>query len=130
MWGQNKKPYRFGSRKQSCGDNVYFKAGNGAAWTQRDSFHSQPDGSPNPKHIARDTRVDRVLISDDYVYFGGSGPCFPNDLRDSRGRNVCKSGIGCSCFDDIELVGRFVQWIRSFGVQGYQDAPFEWGTLR
>lgn len=127
---QEKKPYRFGSRKQSCGDNIYYRAQNGAAWGQRDSFHSKPDGSPNPDHIARDTGVDRVLISHDYVYFGGNGPRFPSALHDAQGRDVCKSGIGYSCFDDTELIERFVQWIRSFGVHGYQDAPFEWGTLR
>lgn len=127
---QRKKPYRFGSRKQSCGDNIYSKAANGAGWIQRDSFHSKPDGLPNPDHVARDTGVDRVLISDDYIYFGGNGPQFPRNLRDSKGRDVCKNGIGYSCFEDTELIERFVQWIRSFGVRGYQGAPFEWSTLR
>lgn len=127
---QKKKPFRFGSRKQSCGDNIYTKASEGTGWTQRDSFHSKPDGSPNPEHVARDTGVDRVLISDDYVYFGGNGPRFPNHLRDFHGLDVCKSGIGYSCFEDIALQEQFVQWIRSFGVKGYQCAPFEWATLR
>lgn len=127
---QRKKPYRFGSRKQSSGDNIYFRAIAGGPWIQRDSFHSKPDGAPNPDHVARDTGVDRILISDDFVYFGGSGPRFRDDLRNYQGRDVCKSGRGRSCFDQPELIERFVEWIRSLGVSGYRGAPFEWGTLR
>jgi hypothetical protein len=127
---QRKKPYRFGSRKQSCGDNIYFKIEGGAGWGQRDSFHSKPDESPNPDHVTRDTGVDRILISDDFVYFGGNGPRFPENMRDSLGRDLCKTGIGYSCFDETKLIESFVQWVRSFGVRGYQGAPYEWGTLR
>jgi len=127
---QSKKPYRHGSRKQSCGDNIYYRDALNGGWNQRDSFHSRPDGTPNPDHIARDTKVSRVLVSDDFVYFGGHGPRFPDELRNFEGHDVCKSGIGRSCFDHPELIERFVQWVRSLGVDGYQSAPFEWTTLR
>ncbi len=125
-----KKPFRNGSRKQSCGDNIYFRAAAGVAWQQRDSFHSRPDGSPNPDHVARDTGVNRVLISNDFVYFGGVGPEFPNDLRDQKGRPLCKTGIGLTTFYDAQLAANLERWIRGLGVTGYQGAPFEWLTLR
>ncbi|BBP56517.1 hypothetical protein [Pseudomonas sp. St316] len=125
-----KKPYRNGSRKQSCGDNIYFRAEDGAGWQQRDSFHSRSDGSVNPDHVARDSRVNRVLISDDFVYFGGGGPEFPDNLKDRYGRHLCKKGIGLTTFADAQLIGDFEKWIRSFGVHGYQVAPFEWLNLR
>ncbi|MDH0703580.1 hypothetical protein N5D41_19020 [Pseudomonas toyotomiensis] len=125
-----KKPYRNGSRKQSCGDNIYFRAAVGADWQQRDSFHSLPDGSLNPNHVTRDTGVNRILISDDFVYFGGEGPEFPDDLKDQQGRHLCKTGIGLTSFADAQLIVNFEKWIRSFGVHGYQSAPFEWLTLR
>ena len=55
---------------------------------QEDSHHSHQDGTPNPSNIVNDTQTDRVLISDDYVYFGGGGPELParfthadNDIR-------------------------------------------------
>jgi len=121
---QRKKPYRRGSRKQSCGDNIYFRNAADTGWEQRDSFHSNSDGTANPKHITRDTGTDRVLVSDDYVYSGGDGPPFPQALR-----NVCKSGIGQSCCSDPELIDRFVEWVRSMNA-GYQAAPFEWRSLR
>lgn len=126
----SKKPFRHGSRKQSCGDNIYFRDGPQAPWEQRDSFHSLPDGSLNPDHVSRDTGVNRVLVSDDFVYFGGEGPAFPEDLKDQQGRLLCKSGIGLTTFDDPLLVAGLEQWIRSLGATGYQGAPFEWLTLR
>lgn len=127
---ESKKPYRNGSRKQSCGDNIYFRAAAGVAWQQRDSFHSHPDGSLNPDHVARDTSVNRVLISNDFVYFGGEGPELPNELRDSQGRHLCKTGRGRTIFDDAQLVAKLEHWIRGLAVSDYQGAPFEWLTLR
>lgn len=126
----SKKPYRYGSRKQSCGDNIYFRDNPEADWQQRDSFHSLFDGTLNPEHVARDTGVNRVLISNDFVYFGGDGPAFPEDLKDHQGRALCKSGIGLTTFDDEQLIANFERWIRWLNVRGYQCAPFEWLTLR
>ncbi|HGY9628799.1 TPA: hypothetical protein ACOJQA_000572 [Pseudomonas putida] len=125
-----KMPYRNGSRKQSCGDNIYFRAAPGAAWQQRDSFHSRPNGTLNPDHVTRDTGVNRVLISNDFVYFGGEGPEFPEELKDQQDRPLCKTGIGLTTFDDAQLIANLEKWIRSFDVSGYQGAPFEWLTLR
>lgn len=125
-----KKPYRRGSRKQSCGDNIYFRDAPGADWRQRDSFHSRSDGQINPKHVRRDTGVNRVLISNEFIYFGGAGPRFPDELRDRNDRPLCKSGIGRSCFEDPRLVEHLEHWIRGFGIMGYQGAPHEWISLR
>ncbi|WP_188567262.1 hypothetical protein [Undibacterium terreum] len=127
---QAKHPFRNGSRKQSCGDNIYFRDGLGAGWQQRDSFHSLQDGQINPQHVRRDTGVNRVLVSDDFVYFGGIGPKFPLELRDSQGHSLCKSGIGRSCFDEPKLLDALAQWVRNFEVSGYQGPPYEWMTLR
>lgn len=127
---QSKKPYRNGSLKQSCGDNIYFKNENDNSWAQYDSFHSTSDGSQNWKHTTRDTGTDRILISDDFVYFGGYGPIFPYWLRNFNGTDICKSGIGRSCFDDTLLIQAFVSWIRSLEVTGFQSAPYEWRMFR
>ncbi|CAM5209446.1 hypothetical protein CDEF62S_00551 [Castellaniella defragrans] len=126
-----KIPYRRGSRKQSCGDNIYFRnPEDTTGWLQRDSFHSNKGGSLHPKHLSIDTSVDRVLVSEDYIYLGGYGPEIPGYLRNYHGSNVCKSGIGYSVFHDPELIIEFVHWIRSIGISGYQSAPFEWRMLR
>lgn len=127
---RSKIPYRNGSRKQSCGDNIYFRVPPDGPWQQRDSFHSKPDGTSNAQHIQRDTHVNRVLISEDFVYFGGIGPEFPDELRDDGGRPLCKRGIGWSRFEDVNLIQEMVDWIRGLGLRGYQGPPFEWITLR
>jgi hypothetical protein len=125
-----KKPYRQGSRKQSCGDNIYFRDPADGKWCQRDSFHSLPDGRANEQHVRRDTGVDRVLISDDFVYFGGEGPPIAAHLTDREGRPLAKQGIGRSRFDDPEVLIAFERWIRGLGVSGYQGRPQEWISLR
>lgn len=127
---EKKKPYRRGSRKQSSGDNIYYRESPYATWKQRDSFHSHADGSLNAAHVSRDTGVNRVLISDEFVYFGGQGPEFPEALRDQGGRRLCKAGIGVTTFEDAQLVADLEEWIRSFAATGYQGAPYEWLTLR
>ena len=127
---ESKKPFRLGSRKQSCGDNIYFRNRPQDNWLQRDSFHSRENGQLHPQHVARDTGVNRVLISEDFIYFGGTGPAFPDDLRDGDGKSLCKSGIGLSRFDDPQLVQDLEHWIRGFGVSGYQGPPYEWISLR
>lgn len=126
----SKKPYRTGSRKQSCGDNIYHRKSPRSNWQQRDSFHSTKDGQLHPDHVARDTGVNRVLISDDFVYFGGNGPKFPAGLRSPDGRPLFKSGIGRSCFDNPETVQKLERWIRGLEQRGYQSPPQEWLALR
>ena len=125
-----KQPSRRGSRKQTCGDNIYFRAGQGAPWQQRDSFHSHNDGTANQDHINRDTGVNRILISNDFIYLGGEGPLIPDQLRDHTGRPLCKGGIGHSKFEDPQLIDALLAWIRSLGHNGFQGSPQEWLALR
>ena len=75
-----KRPVRRGSLRQRYGDNIYHRDADGN-WVQEDSRHSLDDGTPNAEHIAKDTSADAVLLSQDYVYFGGSGPPIPANLR-------------------------------------------------
>lgn len=74
-----KKPVRNGSRVQMLGDNIYHKEENGN-WIQEDSHHSNPDSTPNPVNLGRDTgRTDQVLISDYFLYFGDKARCVDLD---------------------------------------------------
>jgi hypothetical protein len=127
---QTKKPYRRGSRKQSSGDNIYYRDPVSREWLQRDSFHSNADGSRRADHVLRDTGVNRVLVSDDFVYFGGDGPKLPNELIATDGRPLSKTGIGYYVFDDLAFIARVEAWLRSLDMNGYQGPPFEWISLR
>lgn len=127
---QAKKPFRRGSRKQSCGDNIYFRDAADKHWLQRDSFHSAADGSLNADHVKRDTGVDRVLVSDQFVYFGGEGPHIPATMSAADGRSLSKTGIGFYVFDDPAFIAQTEAWVLSLSDTGYQGPPFEWISLR
>jgi hypothetical protein len=121
-----KRPDLSRSRMRQCGDNIYSKNAAGA-WQQQNSFHSQDNGSPNQRHINRDTgTTDRVLVSNAFVYFGGEGPKIPAKFRNYGGQDICKIGQGRKIFDDPKLIGDFGAWLQSIGAQNYAGKPLDW----
>src|SRR6266446_5897150 len=84
-----KRPRLNGSLKQVYGDNIYHREG--GRWKQEDSHHSYERGRPNRRNITRDTRVNRVLISSRFVYFGSSAPAIPKPFRpyNPTGQDIC-----------------------------------------
>lgn len=127
---RRKRPNLAGSRKTAFGDNIYRPDG-GGGWVQVDSHHSLHDGSANPLNVATDTRVDRVLISRDFVYWGGEGPQIPAQLRafGTQGEDVCPRGRADRCRFSDELVAAVVGWIDGFDERGIQGRPGQWPLL-
>ena len=113
----------------ASGDNIYEPLGDGK-WRQLGSYHSKSDGSSNQQHIARDTGVDRILISDDFVYFGGEGPRLPAEFREDGKKNLLCSGRNYRRVRQEEMIVRFEGWLRSLGVYGYQGKPWDWLARR
>lgn len=120
-----KKPNLHASKKLAFGDNIYHRHAPNEPWIQINSHHSFEDGAPNPGNITNDTQTDRLLISRDYVYFGGSGPSIPTDLRDFGGEDLCAHRGHKSRFSPA-FVEAVVSWIRSLGVSGYAGEPLDW----
>lgn len=118
---EKKKPNLYGSYRMACGDNIYCPI-DGGGWKQLNSYHSQEDGTGFQKHIRRDTSVDRVLISNDYVYFGAEGPEIPQALKES---GIVLSGRGRKKIEDVAIIAEFEQWLEGLGVKGYQGRPFD-----
>lgn len=125
-----KRPNLRGTMKHASGDNIYRWDGDAGGWNQLDSYHSNSDGSPNADHVARDTGVNRVLISTDYVYFGGHGPKIPDDLRVPGGPHIVHQGRGRKAIDNRDLIHRFEAWIEGLGERGYVRPPLDWSKLR
>lgn len=121
-----KRPARRGSRKQSCGDNIYYRSADDSAWLQLDSFHTKPDGSIKSDHVARDTGTDRILISDDYYYFGGEGPEIPAVFRDPSRYDLCRKVRQRKRLEDDDWIAEFAAWLRTFGDPGYYGRPLDW----
>lgn len=82
-----KKPLRNGSRVMMLGDNIYHRQVGEAMWQQENSHHSHPDGSPDASNIKTDTQANRVLISEEFTYFGASAPLIPSKILNSIGYN-------------------------------------------
>lgn len=121
-----KRPMRCGSRKQSCGDNIYYRSADDTEWLQLDSFHSNPDGTRRQEHLRRDTGADRILLSRDFYYFGGEGPEIPAQFRDPARYDICRKVRTRKRLEDDEWIGEFVAWLRTFGEPGFHGRPFDW----
>ena len=116
-----KRPIMYGSMESAFGDNIYSQDTVTQEWRQVDSHHSYEDGSLNTNNLRRDTKADRVLISDDFIYWGGDGPEVPS----FRGHNLrCRRGHKSNF--PPEVVEDFITWIRALGDRGYCGSPTEW----
>lgn len=124
---QTKKPNLRGSKKQAFGDNIYSRCSNTGLWCQVDCHHSFYDGSPNDSNIVADTGTDRVLFSDDFVYWGGSGPQLSQEFLSYGPHhiNLCAHRNHKNHFPP-ELIDKFIGWIRSFNEMGYIGEPLDW----
>jgi hypothetical protein len=124
---QRKKVNLRGSKKQAFGDNIYWRDPVNTQWCQANSHHSFHDGSANPKNVKTDTGTNRILFSDDFVYWGGSGPELPARFLDYGGshKSVCAVRGHKNDFPP-ELVNEFIAWIRSLNEAGYSGEPLDW----
>ncbi len=105
-----KRPDLYYNWMAASGDNIYEPIGP-SEWRQLDSYHSSKDGQPNDDHTRRDTGVQRVLVSQDYVYCGGEGPGLPCEFTVGE-TNLCV-GRGYRRCQDADTITRFEGWIRS-----------------
>ena len=132
-WGDSrftgKKPNMYYNWVASSGDNIYEPIAP-RQWRQLNSYHSQADGCPNADHIARDTRVNRILISDDFVYFGGEGPKLPSRFLKGGEMNLLRASRSYQRVMQQDVITAFEDWVRSLGVHGFQGKPWDWVQRR
>lgn len=124
----DKKPIRNGSRKMMVGDNIYQFDTARNEWYQADSYHSNNDGSVDPRHLSRDTKSDKVLISRYFFYFGREAPFIPSDLlnaikyKNQRGHRVF----------EYKIAGGLIEWLQnSFrgSLNQVIGAPFDFNNI-
>ena len=125
---RQKRPNLRGSLKQGYGDNIYFKNENGD-WHQQDSHHSYEEGGQNYHNIQRDTKTNRILISTDYIYWGGMGPEIPEKFLNYKGEDIRKKGNGYKRNFSPKLVEEFVKWLRSLDANDYIGEPLDWSKV-
>ncbi len=120
---RHKRPNLKGSLKQCYGDNIYFRNETGD-WHQQNSHHSYEEGKQNRHNLCRDTQADRVLISNDYLYWGGEGPKIPKKFL--NGEDIRKKGSGHKNKFSPDLVEEFIKWLRSLDTSDYIGEPLDW----
>jgi hypothetical protein len=119
-----KRPVLNGSLKQLYGDNIYHWD-NGVC-IQLNSHHSLDDGQPNQKNIEYDTTVDKILVSEKFVYYGSEAIKVPTKLRRFRstGEDICCDGRGHRVKTG-EIVHAFEDWLNDINKWGVQGLPIE-----
>jgi hypothetical protein len=123
---QKKKPNLHGSRMYAFGDNIY-RINDEGFWLQVDSHHSLPNGAPNDFNIRTDTSSNRVLISNEFVYWGGDGP-----LRSSLETEVWANEVfgggrrAHRCNFDTAMINSFADWFAALPDRGYLGRPERW----
>ena len=110
--------------EMKCGDNIYKPVGCGK-WEQQPSLHSKPDLSPDEEQMKHDTKVARVLVSRDFVYFGGQAPKLPDELRIGGAFNLVKKGPGYKRERREHVICEFEAWLRSLNKCGVQGDPWD-----
>ncbi len=118
---RRKRPDMNSSKKRACGDNIYHVDRDTGQFVQVPLYHSCSDGTPDFDKLAHDTKVDRVLISDDFVYWGGDGPPVP----EFRGVRVCHTTQKHKSNFPDEVVREFIAWIRGFTERGCRGRPLD-----
>ena len=126
---QRKKPEMRYNWVAASGDNIYEPMGP-AKWRQLNSYHSKPDGTPNDQHEHRDTGVEWVLVSEDYVYYGGEGPKLPKRFLSGGCMDLCHAGQNYRRVRDEKVMAEFVEWLRAQGHRGYEGKPWDWVRRR
>ena len=126
---ERKKPNLLHNWVTASGDNIYAPLGDGC-WHQLSSYHTNADGSRVEKHVARDTGIERILVSDDFVYFGGEGPRLPECFLVGGEFQMICIGIGYRRFKNETTVFALENWIRSLGLRGFQGKPWNWVNKR
>ena len=120
-----KIPNLRGSIKQAYGDNIYFQHTNGI-WSQADSHHSEEDGSPVQSNINHDTQADKVLISNDYAYWGKEEYPIPKALKDDEKLGNSLSGPGDRHNFSDKTVKSFTVWFDQLSEKGVLGDPSDW----
>lgn len=116
---QVKKPDPSGGRVRARGDNIYAPGPVPGQLRQLPSLHSRIDGGEDLAHARRDLGGLNVLVSDEFWYFGGSGPPLPDHL------SVLIGGRGHKNRFPPDVVEEFLAFLQAFPA-GVTGKPTRW----
>jgi len=119
-----KRPQIPGPKIRMVGDCTYRHEPDDIDWSFDTSMHyvadaAQTDGG----HVVRDTKVDRVLLSQHYTYWGKSGPAVPDHLL-----SLFPSHRGQKCKHDVTLLAELHDFISLERPLGAVGDPADWNN--
>ena len=116
-----KRPSRDGDAQQRCGDNIYHWDPETGVWIQEPGYHCNDD-------VRRDTSAPRVLIGEEFAYFGANAVDIPSRFRPWRGVDYFSRIRGYRCKLPEDLRDAFVAWLEELTVEtgGLAGTPLKW----
>lgn len=114
-----KRPNLSGSRILAYGDNIYHR--DDEDWVQEDSHHSYEDGAVNLSNLNTDTKANKVLIGEEFYYFGRNCPLIPEAFAP-----IAWGHRGHKCNFSQDMISDFVAYIRSTYRPGILGRPSDW----
>lgn len=116
---QIKKPIRDGSKIERLGDNIYFSDKHGGRHQIDDTPHHCEDGD-----MARDWRGQYVLVSDDFIYWGGKNQPPPPHLNRMYPETILhfRQGHSSSRFPN-DFRQEVFDWFEKFPQRGMVGQP-------
>lgn len=117
-----KRPLMRGARIRRVGDAIYRRDPETSEWLQADSLHSRPGGVLSPADLQTDTGwTDKVLLSDDFTYWGKDAPALPSDLLPFTRKDVREKYH----YSEAEKAA-FIAWARPRLGEGRVGEPIDW----
>ena len=119
---RDKRPDMKAGGERALGDNIYHWDMVKGDWHKEWSWHTGKDAAEDRYFTEDDTATDRVLIGEDFIYWGGDGQPLPDGLTDL----IVGRGYKCNFSDDV--VRAFITWFNGFPQEqrGRQGLPFGW----
>jgi len=114
-WEQQEYECKKSCKENGCGDNIYKKGENGGLVQVENNAHPEAQ-------FERDTRVNRVLISKNFYYFGKEAPEIPVKftplIHTVQGHKRIKPTS-----TEYVRVTRFLEWLQDNSKQGMNGEP-------
>lgn len=118
----NKRPEIPGPKMRMVGDRTYRHEAGHAGWQFDRSMHYMPQSKQaNGGHVAKDTKVDRLLIGKDFTYWGGSGPQLPAYLL-----GQFPNPRGQKCPGESPLLTELHEFVSVHAPKGVAGKPADW----
>jgi hypothetical protein len=105
-----RRPKRNGTQKKLVGDNIYHRDTKDSPWQQQDSVHSLEDGTQSADNTDHDTRINRVLLSTEFVYFGSLAEALPANV--SNELNYTRNARNYYRYDALDARA-LLEWLKT-----------------